>query len=291
MNEDRIYDIAFSFDESITPIEKRFLFEKYGSSKEVLKLSKGLLKNILGRKWTGNRYNPDKFVEDAQKMATFIERASIQTLRYDEADYPPLLKEIPDMPFLLYYRGDISYDYENSIAIVGTRKPNFEGIQRVNNFTEKLIDNQFTIISGLALGIDAESHKRALNLNGKTLAVLGCGIDRVYPAENREIARNILEQNGAIISEYPPGIEPKKWYFPRRNRIIVGLSKSVLIVQSPERSGSLISAFLSADYNRNLYVCAPNPDCETDDGNRILIRTGGKEVFTANDLILDLKTG
>ncbi|HOV13616.1 MAG TPA: DNA-processing protein DprA [Spirochaetota bacterium] len=291
MNDEKIYDIAFSFDESITPIEKKFLIEKYGSSKEVLKLSKGLLKNILGRKWTGNRYNPENFIEQSKKMADFMDKASIKTVRFNEDDYPDLLKEIPDLPFLLYYRGNIQYDYNRSIAIVGTRQPNFEGVERVNHFTETLINNGFTIVSGLALGIDAESHKKTLQNKGKTIAVLGCGIDRIYPVENREIGRAILEHDGALISEYPPGVEPKKWYFPKRNRIIVGLSKSVLIVQSPERSGSLISAFLSADYNRNLYVCSANPNCSTDEGNRILIRTGASEVHTPDDILTDMMAG
>lgn len=289
VNEERIYDIALSFDESITTIEKRALFEKYSSSKNILDLPKSLLKNILGRRWTGNRFDPDIFIERAKRMADYIEKASIKTVRYDEKNYPVLLREIPDLPFLIYYRGDIEYDYKKSIAIVGTRNPDIDGISRANYFTDILNKNNFTINSGLALGIDVESHKKTLQNKGKTIAVLGCGIDRIYPMENRDTARQILEENGAIISEYPPGFEPKKWYFPKRNRIIVGLSKAVLIVQSPKRSGSLISAFLSADYNRDLYVCKAVDDSPTDEGNRILIRSGGKEVKTPDEIIKDFQ--
>lgn len=285
MNEERIYDIAFSFDESLTPIEKKTLIQNYGSSKKVLELNKSLLKNILGRKWTGNRYKPEEFIERAKNVSSFIDKAGIKILRFDETDYPEGLKEIPDIPFLIYYRGDISFNYKRSIAIVGTRKPNQDGIKRTANFTKTLVENNYTIISGLAEGIDTVSHSCCLNNKGKTIAVLGCGIDRVYPASNKQIGKAILDNGGGIMSEYPPGISPQKWYFPKRNRIIVGLSRGVLIVQSPERSGSLISAILSTDYNRELFIAKPDEHSPIDEGNRTLIRTGAKEISSPEEII------
>lgn len=285
MNE-FIYDIALTFDESITPIEKVVLFEKYGSSKNILELSKSTLRNILGRRWTGNRFNPPAFINKAKKMNSFFDQAGINVVRYNDKEYPSGLKMIPDYPFLIYYRGNIKFNYERSISIVGTRKPTSEGLKRTQIFTELLTKNQFTIISGLAFGIDSAAHYNCLINNGKTIAVLGCGIDKIYPHSNKELARMILDRGGGIISEYPPGIMPNKWNFPKRNRIIVGLSRSTLITQSPSKSGSLISAMLSADYNKDLYVVSPEETCkEKDSGNIELILNGAMEV-NSPELIL-----
>ena len=197
---------------------------------------------------------------------------------------------IPDYPYLIYYRGNIEYDFNRSIAIVGTRKPNQEGYKRTENFTSGLTESGYTIISGLAHGVDTTAHYNCVMKKGKTIAVLGCGIDRIYPFINKDLVRMILDNGGGIISEYPPTIPPKKWNFPRRNRIIVGLSRGVLITQSPARSGSLISAMLAADYNRDLFVASVNDNsCSIDEGNRELISTGGMEVTTFAKIISELE--
>lgn len=285
---DVIFDIAFSLDESITPIEKKILFNNFMSSKRILELGKSTIKNILGRRWSGNSFKPEDFIRRAESLYNFIDKSGIKILRYFDFVYPSFLKEIPDHPFLIYYKGNIEYNPEKSIAIVGTRDPDHRGIFNTRLFTKKLVENNFTIISGLAKGIDVESHKETLINKGRTFAVLGCGIDRIYPKEHKNIAREILDNNGCIISEYAPGIEPKKWYFPKRNRIIVGLSKSVLIIQSPERSGSLISAFLAGDYSRDLFVVSPDRNNIKEKGNEMLIRIGGTEVKSPEDILNNL---
>lgn len=281
-----IYDIALTFDESITPIEKVALFDKFGSSKSILELNKGTLRNILGRRWTGNRYEPQVFINRAKKMSSFLDQAGIKITRYNDKEYPSGLKMIPDYPFLIYYRGNIKFNYERSISIVGTRKPTPEGLKRTQIFTEVFTKNKLTVISGLALGIDSSAHYNCLINNGRTIAVLGCGIDRIYPNSNKELARIILNKGGGIISEYPPGIKPNKWNFPKRNRIIVGLSRATLITQSPSKSGSLISAILSADYNRDLFVVSPDEICkEKDMGNIELILNGATEVNVPEEVL------
>lgn len=285
MNENSIYDIAFSFDESITPLEKTTLFSKYQSSQKIMELGKSTIKNILGRNWSGSRFNVEYFVSEAKKMSNFIDNANIKTLRYDDPVYPEGLKQIPDYPFLLYYKGDISFDYYKSISIVGTRTPCANGIQTAEIYSKFLTEKGFTIISGLADGVDATAHKTCCDNNGKTIAVLGCGIDRVYPATNKSIARDILANNGGIISEYPPGYLPRKWYFPKRNRIIVGLTRGVLIVQAPERSGSLITAFLTTDYNRELFALNPLEDSDIYKGNAMLINSGAIKVESPEDIL------
>ena len=288
MRNEEIFDVALSFDESLTPIEKKTLLQQYSSSERILKLGKGLLKNILGRKWTGNRFDPEKFIANAQDIRNYIERSGIGILRFDNPDYPEGLKHIPDPPYLIYYRGNIEFDYQMSIAVVGTRKPNETGLERTKDFTGYFVKNGITVISGLAEGIDSQAHKTCVENNGKTIAVFGAGIDRIYPAENKELGKAILDNGGGFISEYPPGVESQRWYFPRRNRIIVGLSRGVLITQSPERSGSIISAMLAADYNRDLFVvsCWDSTD-EKDNGNRMLVLTGGKEVKNPDEIVND----
>jgi DNA processing protein len=286
MENELIFDVALSFDESLTPIEKVALFEKYKSSRLILGLKKETLRTLLGRRWTGSRFKPLEFFNQSKRLMPFIEKAGIIALRYDSPKYPYGLKKIPDLPFLLYCRGNIEFDYNRSIAIVGTRKPDETGLERAKLFADYLALNGFTIISGLALGIDSAAHYHTLESSGKTIAVLGCGIDRIYPAANKALGRRILEQGGGIISEYPPEVIPKKWNFPRRNRIIVGMSRGVLIVQSPARSGSLISANLAADYNKELFVVSPEKKCGSlDQGNIDLIFGGAIEVAVPENML------
>ena len=286
MKDEEVYDVALSFDESLTPIEKKTLLLQYGSSEKILKLSTGLLKNILGRKWTGSRFDPDKFITDAKNLRNYIDRAGIGILRFDNQRFPEGLKHIPDPPYLLYFRGEIEFDYQSSIAVVGTRKPNEAGLERTQRYVRSFVSNNMTVISGLAEGIDSEAHKTCVENGGKTIAVFGAGIDKIYPVTNKDLGKAILDKGGAFVSEYPPGVESQRWYFPRRNRIIVGMSRGVLITQSPGRSGSLISAMLTADYNRDLYVvsCDGSAD-EKDNGNRMLVVTGGKPVSSPEEII------
>ena len=289
MTEENLYDIAFSFESGLTIIEKKTLFSKYGSVKEIFKLTKGGIKNIIGRSWKGSKYDPERFLKEAEKAIPFMEKVGIKTVRFDDPSYPKSLTLMPDLPFLIYYKGNINYNYNKSIAIVGTREPDKEGIETTEKLAATLVNNGFSIISGLAKGIDSISHKICVKNSGKTLAVLGCGIDRTYPADNRQLVREILDNDGAIISEYPPGIPPQRWLFPRRNRIIVGLARATLIVQAPERSGSLISAILCADYNKDLFIYIPSSETnEIFKGNINLINNGAKGIKNGEEIIDDL---
>jgi len=284
---DFIYDIALSYDESITPIEKIALFNKYSSSKNILSLNKSTIRNILGRRWTGNRFLPDVFINKAKKISNYLDKAGIKFLRFDDGNYPFSLKMIPDLPFIIYYRGNISYDYNKSIAVVGTRNPDLIGINKTKNFVEELVNRDHCIISGLAHGIDASSHYHCLVNKGKTIAVLGCGIDKIYPCANTDLAGQILRNDGGIISEYPPGIKPNKWNFPKRNRIIVGLSRGVLIIQAPSKSGSLITAMLSADYDRELFVVSYKKYNNNNLGNKELILNGANEAKNPKNIVYE----
>ncbi|MCU0565478.1 MAG: DNA-processing protein DprA [Oculatellaceae cyanobacterium Prado106] len=174
-----------------------------------------------------------------------------------DADYPQLLREIPDPPPILYYRGKVE-PLENqgmipAIAIVGTRTPSNYGKLWTRKFSKLLTEAGFTVVSGLAAGVDTEAHTTCIKANGRTIAVLGTGVNMVYPRENLELAQQIVE-TGLLLSEYPAGTPPNRVHFPRRNRIIAGLSRATLVLEAPEKSGALITARLANDYNRDVYA-------------------------------------
>ena len=272
--DDRVYDMALSFEEGITPIEKMALFRRYGSSKAILELGRTTIRNLLGRGWQGSDFDPAAAVEQAMQMQYFIDNAHIKVMRFDDPDYPVGLSQIPDCPFLLYYKGNLQYNYYTSIGFVGTRHPTERGSRLAKEYGDYFASQGVTIVSGLAAGIDSIGHQCAVDAGVPTIAVMGCGIDRIYPADNKDLAKKILDGGGAIISEYAPGAGTQKWRFPRRNRIIVGLSRSVFLVQAAQRSGSLITAYLTTDYNRDLFIAPPPADDADFDGNRRLIEIG-----------------
>ncbi len=171
--------------------------------------------------------------------------------------YPRLLLEIPDSPPVLYYRGKVEERELNGlapmVAIVGTRSPSTYGRQWTRRLTTTLAEQGFTIVSGLAEGIDTEAHRSCLEAGGRTIAVLGCGVDVVYPWSNRSLYQQLL-QTGLSLSEHPVGTQPDRTFFPRRNRIIAGLCRAILVMEAPEKSGGLITAYYANEYGRDVYA-------------------------------------
>lgn len=196
-----------------------------------------------------------KIVAAAQREIEYLEKdKSIEVVDVESFYYPDLLKEIFNPPFLLYYRGELPLSCKNNVAVVGTRHASFSSLRESFLFGLEWGVNGGVVVSGLANGIDSAAHKGNLRAGGKTLAVLGHGIDRVYPVGNQKLAYSIIEQGGALISEFSPGVPPTRYTFPQRNRIISGLSRSVIIVQAPQKSGALITADFALDQGRDLYV-------------------------------------
>lgn len=183
----------------------------------------------------------------------------VATLEISDPKYPQLLREAPDPPKLLYYRGNLDLLELPMTSVVGTRKPTAYGIEVTQIVINKLAPTQ-VVVSGLAYGIDALAHEQTLALGGKTIAVLGSGLDpaSIYPAENRELAEAIVAKGGLLLSEYPPGSPPLKFHFPARNRIIAGLAPQLLVIEAGEVSGTLITAQLALDYNRDVWA-VPGP--------------------------------
>jgi DNA processing protein len=201
-----------------------------------------------------------------------------------DAAYPPLLLEIADPPTLLYVRGDIAHLRPRGLAIVGSRNATPQGRQTAQHFAQALAGQGLTIISGLALGIDAAAHRGALAAGGSTVAVIGTGADRLYPASNRELALAIVE-HGAIVSEFPLGTPPLAANFPRRNRIISGLARGVLVVEAAPESGSLITARLAAEQGREVFAIPGSIHSPVARGCHQLIKQGAKLVETATDIL------
>ncbi|MDI9818504.1 MULTISPECIES: DNA-processing protein DprA [unclassified Legionella] len=208
-------------------------------------------------------------------------------LTWEDPDYPLLLKEIYDPPPVLYAIGDIACLQQPTVAIVGSRKPSVSGSETAWRFASELALNQISIISGLALGIDAQAHGGCLNAQGKTVAVMGTGIDCIYPRQHRVLAEKIA-QSGLLISEFPLKTPPTAGHFPRRNRIISGLSLAILVIEAAIKSGSLITARLALEQNRDVLAIPGsilNPQAR---GCHHLLQQGAKLVTSVQDVLDEL---
>lgn len=202
-------------------------------------------------------------------------------------DYPPLLKNLSDPPSLLYLRGNKNALNLPQIAIVGTRKPSADGRRLAREFGAALAQRGYVVTSGMALGVDAESHHGALEAGGLTVAVLGSGLDQLYPKSNRALAERI-QGEGLLVSEFPPWQGPQDWHFPVRNRIISGLSHGVLVVEAAARSGSLITARLAAEQGREVFAIPGSVYNPLSRGCHALLRSGAKLVERVEDILEEL---
>ncbi len=211
----------------------------------------------------------------------------IGLLRQEDPAYPPLLKQISHPPRELYYAGDLSLLATRCVAVVGSRKFTAYGRRIAAKIAARLAACGLTVVSGMAIGIDGISHRAALDAGGRTIAVLGNGLDVMYPAANRELKKDILER-GLLLSEYPPGTRGTKYTFPQRNRIISGLSEAVVVAEAGLNSGSLITAALANEQGRTVYGVPGNIDAVTSLGVNMLIRDGAVPLVTVDDLLADL---
>jgi len=223
---------------------------------------------------------------DENQTQKILDQENIRCITISNKDYPNLLKEIYDPPFALFIKGELNNDSFN-LAVVGTRKFTAYGKQITQDLVKQLASQGITIISGLALGIDSIAHESALDVKGKTIAVLGSGIDEhhIYPAIHVNLAKKIIAGGGAIISEYPPGTEPTKFTFPKRNRIIAGMSLGTLIIEANEKSGALITTSCALDNNREVFAVPQNITSPTAIGPNNLLKMGAKLVTDVNDIL------
>lgn len=217
-------------------------------------------------------------------------KLDIETKKILQEDnkYPPLLKEIKNPPAQIFIKGTMP-PWENlCVAIVGTRKPTEEGKMLARKVSFELAQRGFVIVSGLALGIDAEAHKGALDAHGKTIAVLANGLDIVYPLYHKKLSEDILQKGGSIISEYPQGEKPLPYRFLERNRIISGLSVATIVIEAPRRSGALSTAYSALDQGREVFVFPGEITNKNYEGSHRLIRDGARLVTNVFDILEDL---
>jgi DNA processing protein len=213
-----------------------------------------------------------------------IETQDIAVLTWDDPIYPRRLKEIDQSPPVLYARGVLIEEDQWAVAIVGTRRASAYGRQVASALAGAMAQNGVTVVSGLARGIDAFAHRAALASGGRTLAVLGSGVDQIYPPENRKLAEDIMA-NGAVLSDYPPGTAPEGVNFPPRNRIISGLAQAVVVVEAGAKSGALITAAYAAEQGREVFAVPNSIYAPQSKGTNVLLREGAQILLEAGDLL------
>ncbi len=283
--DDRFHWLALNFIPGVGPVLIKALLDRFGNPKRIFRASRRELARVDG---IGERLVEAIKKTDirgkVQRELKLIEelKASIVTLR--DQSYPNNLRQIFDPPPLLYVRGDLQQEDELAISIVGSRLTSNYGRMVTERIAGDLARHGVTIVSGMARGIDSAAHRGALSVGGRTIAVLGCGVDIVYPPENRRLFGEIV-CNGAVISEFPISTPPEGINFPRRNRIISGLSLGVVVVQADSRSGSLITARLALEQNRDVFAVPGNVGTAGSRGTNRLIKQGAKLIESAEDIL------
>jgi DNA processing protein len=257
----------------------------------------------IGTAWQANEYQLKKIGLDGRSIQSFldtraeidldrqlaqVQSAGVSLLTWDTPDYPSYLREIPNPPPVLYVQGEILPSDQWAVAVVGTRRLTTYGRQMTQDLVRGLVNNNVTVVSGLARGIDAIAHQTAIEAGGRTIAVLGSGLDCVYPAENRKLIPPLLAGQGAVISEYALGTQPEAKNFPPRNRVISGLSLGVIVVEAGERSGALITADFALEQNREVMAVPGNATSPASRGPNRLIQEGAKLITCVEDVLEEL---
>lgn len=261
------------------------LLEAFGTAERVLAAGDDELADIDGvstgiiKALRECRTNPE-IERELEKLSG----ADMQIITWNAPEYPQSLKNIFDPPPFLYVRGKLLPGDCNAIAVVGSRRASDYGLRAANDISRELAQAGLTVISGMAAGIDSAAHRAALTAKGRTIAVLGCGADVCYPAENRRLYERIME-NGAVVSEYAPGTGPDSYHFPARNRIISGLARGILVVEAGPKSGSLITARLALDQGRDVFAVPGSIYSYKTKGANQLIRSGACLVETGRDIV------
>ncbi len=287
LNPDLPYWIGFSRVSGIGPSRFQKLIDYFGSARDAWHANPGELSAIgLDKRATISLVSARQKIDLDAEMRR-IESLSISVLTWDDAAYPPLLKQISDAPFVLYIRGELLPRDEWAVAVVGTRSASMYGKEVARKLAGGMASAGVTIVSGLALGIDTQAHRAAVDAGGRTIAVLGCGVDIIYPPRNRQLAEKIIEQ-GALVSEFPVGTRPDSGNFPRRNRIISGLSLGVLMVEGAAKSGARITIDYALSQGREAFAVPGNILTRGSEGPNRLIQQGAKLVTSIGDILEEL---
>ena len=283
--EEKKYWIWFSLLKDIGSKIRQRLLEKYQTPELIYNATREELLQIQGiGEVLAEKILNYKIKEEVEKHIEYMENNSIDIISINDEEYPKSLKEIYDPPISLYIKGNKSILNQKSIAIVGCREASEYGKKAAKYFGHNLGNENINVVSGLAKGIDSYAHEATIFTQGKTIAILGNGLDTIYPKENKELANKIVEKGGAIISEYPLGTKPEKNNFPARNRIISGMSKGVLVIEAKKKSGTLITVDFALEQGRDVYVVPGNIDSANSVGTNELIKQGAIVVTNYKDL-------
>jgi DNA processing protein len=282
------YWIGFNIVSGIGPVRLKRLLEHLGDASVAWHASEAELRSAgLERQPTESLLAAREELDLDEELER-VHAEGAQVITWEDERYPPRLSQIHDAPPVLYVKGEIEPRDEWAVAVVGTRAATRYGRQMVDEIAGDLARSGITVVSGLARGIDSLAHRAALRAKGRTIAVLGCGIDVMYPREHRDLAEAVVE-NGALVTEYPLGTKPEAGNFPPRNRIISGLSLGTLVVEAGKRSGALITADYALEQNREVFALAgnvTNPKCEGT--NRLIQEGAAKLVISVQDILEEL---
>ncbi len=286
---DRKYWLGFNLAKGVGPARLQRLMTRYASLEAAWWASEHELAALgFDRRAVAGLLEARATLDLDAELAR-VEAADIRLIPLNDPAYPRTLREIPDPPPLLYLQGDLAEVDQWAVAVVGTRRVSSYGRQITRQLVEGLVANGVTIVSGLARGTDTIAHQTALETGGRTLAVLGSGLDRLYPPENRRLARRIIDSGqGAVLTEYGLGVAPEARNFPPRNRVISGLSLGALLVEAGERSGALITARFALEQDREVFAVPGNINSPLSAGPNRLIQDGAKAVLTVDDILEEL---
>ncbi len=284
MKDPQLFWIGFNHVKGIGPVRLRRLRSFFGELEIAWNASPAALAEAgLGPNLC-ERLIHARAALDLEKIRDDFRRRGIKVLTWEDDEYPPHLVEIDGSPPVLYLRGSILHEDHWAIAVVGTRRMTPYGRQVTQDLVGALARCGLTVVSGLARGVNSVAHREALRRGGRTLAILGCGVDQVYPPENRGLASKIQKQ-GALISDYPPDTRPEAMHFPARNRIIAGLSHVIVVIEAGERSGALITASFGADQGKDVFAVPGNIHAPQSRGTNRLIQIGAKPLLQSSDII------
>ena len=283
---DRKFWIWFSRIKKLTIIQKNELIEKFENPEIIWRLSAEDLKRKTG-------YNDEciteilkkEYREGIDRFEDYMNKNRIKMITMFDKEYPDNLRKIYDKPILLFAKGNIDLLKEKCVAIVGTRCCSNYGKEVANNVSYNLAKENICIVSGLAKGIDSISHNAALNANGRTIAVIGCGLDYVYPYENKNLYERIINNNSLIVTEHIIGTKPEKLNFPARNRIISALSKAIIVVEAKEKSGALITAEFGLEHGKEVFAVPGNINNRNSIGTNNLIKDGANVLTDYMDVL------
>lgn len=287
------YWVGFNLVKGIGAARLRLLLEAFGDVKTAWQASPSALRTAGLNGKTVEALVQVRSSVDLESIWQRLENQGISVLTWEDKNYPRRLREIDQPPPVLYVRGGLLLEDEWAVAVVGTRRVTPYGRQIAEKVATTLAQSGVTVVSGLAHGVDAIAHQAALNAGGRTVAVLGCGVDRIYPPDHRRLAERMLE-HGALLSDYAPGTPPEARNFPPRNRIISGLSMAVVVVEAGDRSGALITAEFAAEQGREVFAVPGNINAPQSAGANRLIQQGAHPLLDVRDILdsldLDLVT-